>query len=129
MEMKLEQYAKPLLRIVLSLVFLYFGYHEVTAPAVWIGYVPAFALSSGISATALVMLNGLLELSLGALLLLGLFTRFSALILSLHLFGIAFTLGFDELAIRDFGLAFATLVIFLNGADYYCLDERWKKMA
>ncbi|HLC31157.1 MAG TPA: DoxX family membrane protein [Candidatus Nanoarchaeia archaeon] len=123
----LEKYAPPLLRITLSLVFLYFGYQQITAPAEWAGFVPNAALLFGTSATTIVIGNALLELSLGTLLLLGLYTRFSSLILSLHLFGIAFSLGFNDLGVRDFGLAVATLVIFLNGADFLTLDKKFAK--
>ena len=61
---------------------------------------------------------------LGTLMLVGLYTRVSSFILALHLFGIAFSIGFNSLGIRDFGLAFATLVVFLNGVDELCLDKR-----
>ena len=121
----LEKFAKPLLRIAISLVFLYFGYQQISSPMEWAGFVPNFALSSGISAKNLVMMNSILELSLGILLLLGLFTKFASLILSLHLFGITLSLGFNDLGIRDFGLSVATFVVFLNGIDEYCLDKKW----
>mgnify|MGYP001569950896 CR=1 FL=1 len=123
----LEKFAKPLLRIAMSLVFLYFGFQQITAPNEWTGFVPNFALSLGVSARGIVIANALLELIFGALLIAGLFTRIAALILSLHLFGIAFSLGFNDLGIRDFGLAFATLAVFLNGADFLCLDKKFGK--
>ena len=123
----LKRFSKPLIRIVMSMVFLYFGYQQITSPVEWSGFVPDFALSFGLSATSIVIMNSLLELSLGTLLLLGLFTRFSSVILALHLFGIAFSLGFSDLGVRDFGLAIATLTIFLNGADDFCLDRKFKR--
>lgn len=124
---KLERFSKATLRIVMSLVFLYFGYQQITSPLEWSGFVPDSALLFGISAMNIVITNALLELGLGTLLILGLFTRFSSLILSLHLFGIAFSIGFNPLGVRDFGLAFATLVVFMNGKDEFCLDRKWSK--
>ncbi len=121
----LEKYSKPVLRISMCIVFLYFGFQQITSPVEWTGFVPDYALVFGMSAKTVVIMNALLELSLGTLLVLGLFTRFSALILSWHLFGIAFTLGFNDLGIRDLGLALATLVVFLNGADAFCLDKKF----
>ncbi len=125
--MEFDKYSKPVLRIVMSLVFLYFGYQQVTAPGNWTGFIPGFFLAFGVSAEGLVMTNAFLELGLGTLMLLGLYTRIVSLILALHLFGIAFSIGFNPLGVRDFGLASATLVVFLNGADRFCLDFRLKK--
>jgi uncharacterized membrane protein YphA (DoxX/SURF4 family) len=68
-----------------------------------------------------------LELSFGALLLLGLYTKLAAFVLALHLYGIAFSLGFNDLGVRDFGLASATLAVFLHGADKWCLDTKFIK--
>jgi len=123
----LERYGKPLLRIALSLVFLYFGFQQITSPDAWVGFVPGFLVTFGIAAKTIIFMNALLELSLGTLMLLGLFTRFSALILALHLFGIAASLGFNDLGARDFGLACATLAVFLFGSDFLCLDQKFKK--
>jgi len=123
----LSKYSKPLLRISLSLVFLYFGYQQITNPAAWTGFVPSYALILGLTAEKLVLINSLLELSLGTLLLIGLYTRLSSLILSLHLLAIAHSIGFNPLGIRDLGLALATLAIFLNGPDKFCLDNKLNK--
>ena len=125
--MHLETYSKPLLRISLSLVFLYFGYQQITAVDEWVGFVPDFALGFGVAAETLVMSNALLELVLGFFLLIGLYTRVVALVLALHLFGIALSIGFNPLGVRDLGLAFATLAIFLSGSDDYCLDRKFEK--
>ncbi|MEN9625918.1 MAG: hypothetical protein RL557_246 [archaeon] len=122
-----ENYSKPLLRIALSFVFLYFGYQQITEPVAWTGFVPSHVLLFGITAYQVVIINALLELSFGLLLLIGLYTRFVSFILALHLFGIAFSLGFNDLGVRDFGLACATLAVFLQGSDRWCLDEKWKK--
>jgi uncharacterized membrane protein YphA (DoxX/SURF4 family) len=124
--MELQKYAKPTLRITLSLVFLYFSYQQITNPEEWTSFIPGAILSFGISAKILVLSNAFLELAFGTLLLIGLYTKISSLILAIHLFGIAFSIGLNPLGIRDFGLAFATLVIFFNGVDRYCLDKKWK---
>lgn len=123
----LEKYSKPILRVSISLVFLYFGYQQIVSPGAWSGYVPDFVLAFGLSAGNLVIFNALLEIALGLLLLIGLFTRPASLILAVNLFLIMFSLGFNEIGVRDFGLAFATLAIFLNGADDYCLDKKFGK--
>ncbi len=112
----------------MSLVFLYFGFQQVYAPDNWTGFVPDFLAGTIMTSNNWVVLNGVVELSLGIFLLIGLYSKFSSLILSLHLFGIVFSIGLTPLGVRDFGLAFATLVVFLNGADEFCLDWKLKIM-
>lgn len=114
-----------LLRIALSLVFFYFGYSQIAHPDFWVGFIPDFVLGFGLSANNFVVFNGMMELVLGLFLLLGIYTRFASLILSLHLFGIAGSIGFSPTGIRDFGLAFATLAVFLFGPDKWSLDRKW----
>ena len=125
--MNLKEYATIVLRISLSLVFLWFGLTGVFNTEQFIGYVPEFAYSLPISVESIVILNGIFEIVLGTLLIIGLFTRIVAFILFLHTLIIMFLLGYNDIAVRDFGLAFATLAIFLNGADKWCLDRRLKK--
>ena len=126
--MNLEKYSKPTLRIVMSLIFLYFGYQQITSPESWTGFIPSAFLIFGMTANNLIITNSIIELCLGTLMLIGLYTRLSSFILALHLFGIAFSIGFNPLGIRDFGLAVATLIVFLNGVDKFCLDKKFSKV-
>ncbi len=67
-------------------------------------------------------MNAILELTLGIFLILGLYTKFSSLILSIHLLFITISMGFTPIGARDFGLTIATLFIFLSDLDRYTLD-------
>jgi uncharacterized membrane protein YphA (DoxX/SURF4 family) len=69
-----------------------------------------------------VQLNGSFEVLFGAMLLLGFYIRPVALLLALHMFQIAFTVGYGEIGVRDFGLAMATASAFFHGADRFSLD-------
>ncbi len=119
-------YGKVILRLSLSLVFLFFGVSQVYNPASWTGFVPNF-VSSIITPGTAVLINGFIEIFFGLLLIFGLYTRFSSLILGLHLFVISISLGLTPLGVRDFGLALATISIFFSEPDKFCLDERLKK--
>jgi len=123
---KYKGYAPILLRITVSLVFLWFGLNQLFNASNWLGWLPSFAYSLPIKPIYLILFNGAFETVFGILLIVGLFTRLSSLLLSLHLLGIAFSLGYNDVAIRDFGLALATLSIFLNGHDKCCLDSKRK---
>ena len=118
-----SDHGKALLRISLSLLFLWFGVSQLYSPTEWTGFVPA-QISSIISAGTIVMLNGALEIILGLMLLSGIYVRFSALVLGLHLLPIALSMGYSSVAIRDLALALATLSISLIGPDNLTIDKR-----
>lgn len=124
---KNQDLPKVVLRISLALVFLYFGFQQVLSPDNWTSYIPEFLTSVIITANNLVVLNGIVELTLGTFLLIGLYTNLSSLILGLHLLGITLSIGLNAVGVRDFGLTIATFVIFLNGPDKYCLDNKFKQ--
>ncbi len=115
-----------ILRVGLALVFFWFGVQQLIDPSAWTGFVPSFA-SSIIPAGILVALNGLMELSLGALLLFGVYTRFAAVILGLHMLGIAASIGWSPIGIRDFGLAISTIAIAFLEPDAFSLDTYFEK--
>ena len=119
----LQKYSPILLRLSISLVFLWFGITQLTSPTYLISYLPNFILNSNYS-SLFILLNGIFETLLGLFLLLGLFTRIVSLILTLHLLVITLSLGYNDIAIRDFGLTLATLAIFLHGKDNLCLDNK-----
>ena len=124
--MSYKEYAPIVLRISLGLVFLWFGFTNIFNHESLVGYLPEFVYSLGISLQSIMLLNGIFEIVFGTLLIIGLFTRVVAFILFLHVLSIMFSLGYNDVAIRDFGLAFASLSISLHGADKWCLDKKLK---
>jgi uncharacterized membrane protein YphA (DoxX/SURF4 family) len=137
-----KSYAPLLLRIALSLVFLWFGLNQIINQDMFLGYLPEWAMGHPREsphhhimmfmhyipnrASYLLVLNGIFEIIFGTLLLLGLFTRISALFLGIKLFFIMITLGYNDVAVRDLGLSLATFSIFLNGPDKFSLDKKVK---
>lgn len=120
----MEKYSSPLLRIGISFVFLWFGSNMFLNTGAWEGLIPVWITNMGISATNAVYANGAFEIILGLMLLLGIYVRWVALILAVHLLSISITLGTSPSAIRDWGLTFATFAIALRGADQYCLLKK-----
>lgn len=119
-----KKLAPTILRIGLALVFLWFGTNQIIDPAAWVGYIPDWVVSlSSLSAETVVYLNATFEIFFGVALLLGFFTRFVSFFLMLHIIEITYTVGLDATGVRDFGLSVATLVVFLNGADFFTLDK------
>jgi uncharacterized membrane protein YphA (DoxX/SURF4 family) len=119
-----KQYAPVVLRFGLVALFLWFGLSQVISPSEWVSWLPSWTSSLPLGAKTLVLLNGGFEVIFGALLALGIQTRWVALLLSLHLFLIAYEIGYNDVGVRDFVLSISTLAIALFGADRYTLDEK-----
>lgn len=116
-------YAPTILRLGLAALFLWFGISQITDPAAWTVWVPQWAYTFPGAAT-LVLVNGWFETIGGALVALGFFTRPAAALLALHLFVIAFEVGYNDIGVRDFALAVSTLALTLSGPGPWSVDER-----
>ncbi|HVT74904.1 MAG TPA: DoxX family protein, partial [Candidatus Paceibacterota bacterium] len=121
---KLQTFAPTLLRIGMALLFLWFGTNQFIDTAAWTAYVPQWVVdASPVSVEALVHINGAIEIIFGTALLLGFFTRIAGFILALHMVHIATLVGYNATGVRDFGLAIATIAVWLNGPDAWTLDR------
>jgi uncharacterized membrane protein YphA (DoxX/SURF4 family) len=111
------------LRVGLSALFLWFGFSQFLDPSSWTSIVPAWATAlTGLEPSMIVLLNGGFEIAAGSLLALGLYMRFAAAILAIHLAVIIFDLGFTAIAVRDFAIMMSTFALALIGPDRYSLD-------
>lgn len=99
-------WAPTVARILLGLVLLWFGYHELVLPGEWTGYVPVVSESSSL-AVILVLAHGWVLLVLAAALVAGIAARIAAAIASLLLLEIVISLavtGLSDTALRDLGV-------------------------
>jgi uncharacterized membrane protein YphA (DoxX/SURF4 family) len=93
-------------RILLGLVMLWFGYHELLLPGEWTQYVPVISESSSL-AIILVLAHGWVLLVLAAALLAGIAPRVAAAVASLLMLEIVISLaatGLSDTALRDVGV-------------------------
>lgn len=126
-ENKLQKYAPAVLRIGLALVFLWFGFSQLGDTTSWERLIPSFVTGvSGLDASTLVTFNGAFEVVFGICLLFGFFIRVSSLLLAVHMVHITFTLfmaqGLGAIMIRDFGLAMASIALFMMGVHCFSVD-------
>ncbi len=119
-------YAPLVARLGISFVFLWFGINQLIDPETFMGYLPDFLLTTSYAHT-IVIFNGCLDLVLGMLLLIGLYTRLASLIIVVRLLAIILNLGYNDVAARDVGLMIVTFSLFLGGADKWSLDYRREK--
>lgn len=112
-----------ILRVGLSLVLLWFGTQQLLFPVDWISYVPDWAVSiTALSTSALVLLNGGIEIACGILILLGVLIRVASLLMAVHLALIILSLGYNATAVRDLGLAFGFMALALAGGGALTLE-------
>ena len=123
----MELYSASVLRYGMTAVILWFSIAQFSNASEWTAYVPDSIVSmTGISAVILVYFNATFELVFGILLLFGWQTRIVALLLAAHLFDIMYVVGYGEIGVRDFGLAVGTFVVFMNGSDPLCIQQKRK---
>ena len=122
-----KEHSAILLRYAVALLFLWFGLNQLFNASAWVAWLPSWVEQLPIEPLSFILFNGFLETLFGLCLALGLFTRFSALVLSLHLFGIAFSLGYNDIAVRDFTLALATMAVAFHGSDKCSYDLKFRK--
>lgn len=113
-----------ILRLGLAAVFIWFGASQLLSPSQWTSFLPSWVAAVQFPVVTFVLLNGLFEIIAGVLLALGAWTRIAAFILAVHLVGIAFSIGYNSVAVRDIGLALATLALAVGGAGSYSIDEK-----
>ena len=120
----LKDYGTLILRLGLGIVFLWFGITSLLEPQTWTSLVPTW---SPISQTTSVTIMAIFQLIFSILLIIGLFTRLTAILLALSLIPIILSLGYNDVAIRDFGLFTATLSLAVSGSKKLSLDSKLNK--
>ena len=125
----IEYYAATILRYGVSAVILWFSLQQFIHNGQYIGFIPdSIVAITHISANILVFFNALFELVFGIALVFGWQTRIVALLLALHMFDIMWVVGYGDIGVRDFGIAVAILVVFMNGTDPFCMQQKIKNV-
>lgn len=102
------------LRIGLALVILWFGGSQLLSPDSWLSWVPDWTAVFGLTPARVVLFNALFEIATGAMLLLGVYTRYVAALLFLHMLVLVVEIGLSPIGVRDFGLAAGFLALALE---------------
>lgn len=123
-----SRFAPLALRVGVGLVLLWFSTTQLMDPKPWANIVPAYATGlTGLSAIAVVQLNAVFELVLSVALIVGVYTRVAGLLATIHIAQITVMLGYNAIGVRDFGLAMASLAIFLRGDDEFSATKLFNK--
>ncbi len=103
-----------LLRLGLSIMFLYAAVSAFLTPDEWVGYLPQF-MRDIVPAEVLLPVFSIVELILAAWLLSGLYVTYAALLAAAMLAGIVvFNFQLFAISFRDIGLFFAALALYFE---------------
>jgi uncharacterized membrane protein YphA (DoxX/SURF4 family) len=119
-----KEFAPVVLRVGVCIVYLWFGFTQLINPAMWTAVLPDYASLVPVSAQNLVLINGVSEIILALLLLIGIRVRIISLLLTLHAFHIMTVVGYNAIGVRDFGIFVAVLSVFLYGPGKWTWDFR-----
>ncbi len=122
--MNMTHLPSRILRYSWVVLFMWFGTQQLLHPDMWVGLLPAWTASLPVSADMFIKINGLTEVVAALFLLTGTWIKPVAAFLSLHLFGIAITLGGD-IGMRDATLAMiGVALLFFPNNDPWTVDGR-----
>lgn len=125
---KLKGFVPLLLRLGLGIIFFWFGFTKFTDLDFWMGFIPPWMESIlPISVNSFLYIQGFIETLIGILLIIGLLVRLSAFVAALILITIILTLGFNDLALRDFGLLMMALSLTILGSGRLTIKSIFKK--
>lgn len=106
MTSRLEVWLALAARVLLGLVFLWFGVHELRQPHLWTGYVPVLSSTSTFAVWA-VLAHGAVLFVLAVALLAGIAPRTAAAVGALLVLEIVISLavqGINDIVVRDLGI-------------------------
>ena len=99
-----------ILRLGLAFIFLWFGFSQISDVTTWVSFVPTF-LGNFINPAFLVLGNGIFEILAGTLLSFNILVKPISILLGVHLFFIAVSIGLTSVGVRDIGLAIASIAL------------------
>jgi len=123
----LDRYTPLALRGGIALILFYFGISQLMDVEGWTIWVPAFFEQGPVSLETIVIMNGIFEIVTATLVLIGLWTRPVAALITLHLAVITLSIGWTAIGVRDAGLALMSLAHFFEGPDEWSLDAYFAK--
>ncbi|MBI4441490.1 DoxX family protein [Candidatus Woesearchaeota archaeon] len=123
----MKQYSTVILRVGLAFVFLWFGIDKFIHPLIWANWVPDWmAVLIPVPLSTFMIIQGVVEVVVGFLLLIGYQTRFAAFLAVVTILGAElamFGTGQIEIMVRDAGLLAASLSLVLTGSDCLSMDQ------
>ena len=130
---RFEKYNSLILRVFLGLTVLFWGYEKLTLEKLVKSYTMDYEQFMFFEVNAFLGIVGYLQIIIGTLLIVGLLTRFNAVLLTLM--GLVTITIPGMVVMKDvphfayaFALTGAALVLVIEGGGDYSLDTYWRKI-
>jgi len=119
----LKDYSSLILRFGLGLTLFWFGITSILEPDMWSSLVPSFI---PIQPTIVVVAMAIFQVLVAVFIILGAFTRLAALLMAISLIPIIISLGYNDIAVRDFAIFMAALSLAMSGSKKLSLDSKFR---
>ena len=119
----LKDYSSLVLRLGLGLTLFWFGITSILEPEAWSSLVPSFI---PIQPTIAVIMMAIFQMVVSIFIILGLFTRLTALLMALSLIPIILSLGYNDVAVRDFAIFMAAISLAISGGGKLSIDSKFR---
>ncbi|MEK6953113.1 MAG: DoxX family membrane protein [Nanoarchaeota archaeon] len=119
----LKDYSSLILRFGLGLTLFWFGITSILEPEVWSSLVPSFI---PIQPTTTIFLLAIFQVIISIFIIIGLFTRIAALLMALSLIPIILSLGYNDVAVRDFAIFMAAISLAMSGSKKLSIDSKFR---
>ena len=100
----------------IGFTLLWAGIGGLLNPNAWIGFVPAWVTSFGVSREFFLQVHGVLDIALALALIFNFYRKWAAALAGLLFLSIMVFYGIDDITFRDVGLIAAAIVVFA-GSD------------
>lgn len=113
-----------ILRLGLAITFIWIGVMILQDPIAWAGYIQPWALKFIPGSLSLNMqITGIMDVAVGLLLLVNSTVWIGALFGAVHLVVVLITSGITEITVRDIGLLFASVALFMESMPMWLSDK------
>lgn len=118
------------MRVGLAITFLWIGILIFQNPEAWGSYIKPWALAwLPLSLVQVMIGTAVLDLTVGVLLLLDIFTWIAAFVGAIHIIVVLVTSGITDITVRDVGLLTGALAISFEALPEWILSKFKKKQA
>jgi uncharacterized membrane protein YphA (DoxX/SURF4 family) len=114
------------LRVGMAITFLWIGILIFKDPQAWGGYLQPWVIDIlPIPITQTMIITAILDIAIGAFLLIDIFTWFAAFVGAIHLIIVLMVSGITDITVRDIGLLVGVIALMIDSLPQWVLNRIW----
>jgi uncharacterized membrane protein YphA (DoxX/SURF4 family) len=112
------------LRVGMAITFLWIGILIFKDPQAWGGYLQPWVIDIlPIPITQTMIITAILDIAIGAFLLIDIFTWFAAFVGAIHLIIVLMVSGITDITVRDIGLLVGVIALMIDSLPQWVLNK------